>query len=86
MQIFILKKDEYFIKEAFLEGGFKLWTLIKLNWYRLYLQVITLSNITDGLGDKLCKKAYYSQRDTWRESSYDQLVQSNSNLKYWVLQ
>ena len=48
----------HYLIEAFGNFGFKPKQLVKLNRCRLYLQVISLADIVDGLGKLIYPKAY----------------------------
>ena len=43
--------------KVFAAAGFKKGYLAKLNQYRMYLQVVMLVDILDGLGDNVCNIA-----------------------------
>ena len=52
------REFDVFLMEAFKEVEFNKGKLLKINRFRLYLKAITLSDITDSLGERICNIAY----------------------------
>ena len=85
---FMLKKkrdEDKFLMEAFHTNGFNAQQLQQLNRCRHYLQVETLSDITDGTGNQISKQAYDGRKTTHSLHSHDWPVQERPNAKHWKL-
>jgi len=85
---FILKPkrvNDMFLMEKFQEMGFSKRQLQKLNRCRLYIQVETLSDITDGTGDQISTLCYNGQKNSFKSSDHDWPTQTNPNSDHWRL-
>ena len=79
---FTLKKKrdgDIFLMEAFHRAGFSKRQLQALNRCRFFLQVETLSDITDGTGNQISKQAYDGKRTTYTSKIHDWPVQEQHN-------
>jgi hypothetical protein len=57
--------------------------LVAANRCRLYLRVMTLSDICDGWGDDITAAAWLSHRDTDRPHYYEWSAQGHPSSNYW---
>jgi len=62
--------NDQFLMQSFRESGFRGKYLMALNRCRLYLQVTTISNITQGSGEHLTNWAWDGQRSPFYHSTY----------------
>jgi hypothetical protein len=65
----------------FHEHGIRGRNLQRLNLCRLYLQVLTISDIVTGCGTQITKKVWHGERDTTRTSSYQWPEQGRPTLQ-----
>jgi hypothetical protein len=59
--------------------------LHRLNLCRLFLQVLTISDVTSGCGTKITKAAWNGDRDTTRTSCYQWPSQGPPRIQDWIL-
>ena len=71
--------------QRFSDFGYSKRQLLRLNRCRLFLQVITLAEISDGSGDKICNMAYNGHRNFTRKSPFLWTVQPRPDANHWKL-
>ena len=79
------RDHDVFLMEAFQLRNFKKEDLVKLNQCRKYLQVVTLSDIADGMGNQIIKTYWDGKKDCYRKSKYDWHEQSDPDKQHWAL-
>ena len=78
------RENVKFLMEEFHQAGFGLKQLVKLNQCRLYLQVKTLSDITEGKGDRISKTPYTGNRAN-NPVYHNWPQQSKPDKSHWTL-
>ena len=81
----VRRDNDKFLMEEFQRAGFSKKQLIKLNRCRFYLQVETLSDITDGKGDQISTLAYTGHRGEYANSYHDWPQQVQPDNAHWTL-
>ena len=72
--------------KAFGDAGYRKKNLIKLNRCRLYLHVKTLSDITDGNGDRIRASSYNGEKcSMFNTATHDWPEQTNPDKSHWTL-
>ena len=81
------REGDIFLMEAFANPrlGLPPKTLKRLNSCRLFLQVLTLADICDGLGTSICVNSLRGQKHTDRKSRYEWANQAFPSPKAWSL-
>jgi hypothetical protein len=79
------RANDQLLIPLFHEQGIRDDQLQRLNRCRLFLQVLTISDITTGCGTKITKAAWNGVRDTTRTSSYQWPSQGIPSALDWVL-
>ena len=79
------RDNDKFIMEAFHNANYSKKELLKLNRCRMYLKVDTLSDITNGMGDRICRLTYNGQRTHNFKRTYDWPEQPKPDEKHWLL-
>ena len=80
------KRDgDKFLMQAFHQAGYSKKKLLQLNRCRLYLQVETLSDITDGTGNQISIPSYQGQKYHHRTSLHDWPEQPSPDARHWKL-
>ena len=77
------RKNDKFIMEEIMKKGYSKKKLIRLNKCRLYLQVITLADISNGDGDKIAKNFLDGKRDPSRRSRFKRIDQKRPTYNAW---
>ena len=77
------REHDIFLMEAFHQAGFNKRELTRLNRCRLYLQVETLSDITDGTGDMILATIYNGNRTSFGIAVHDWPVQHKPDKHHW---
>ena len=79
------REHDQFLMEAFHNANYSPKQLVRLNRCRQYLQVETLSDITNGMGDRICRQAYQGQRTYNFKRPYEWPEQPNPDKHHWKL-
>ena len=79
------RDHDHLLIPMFHERGIRDEKLHRLNLCRLFLQVLTISDITTGCGTKITKAAWNGVRDMTRTSRYQWPLQGSPNSQDWVL-
>lgn len=79
------REHDVFLMEMFQRANFKPTDLVKLNRCCKFLQVVTLSDITDGSGNQISKTYWDGNKDNQRKSHYDWPEQSDPDAAHWAL-
>ena len=79
------RQDDQFLIQAFLDAGFEGEDLKWLNWCRLYLRAVTLSDICTADGQFITKEAWMGRRHEHRRSFYRWPRTKKPSSKRWDL-
>jgi hypothetical protein len=83
---FLLSRaNDQLLIPLFHEKGIRADKLQRVNRCRLFLQVLTISDITTGCGTKITKAAWNGTRDTTRTSRYQWPSQGQPTVQDWAL-